>query len=288
MPGLESIKTVQKLMKEYKLFPRKKWGQNFLVDGNILNKIADSCDIKKNEYVVEIGPGLGALTSQLARRCRGVLAIEIDSGLREPLQAIINDYSNVRLLFADVLEVDIEAELKKAFELEDLPGYKVCANIPYNITTPIIFHLLENCRGLSAATLMMQKEVAGRILARPGNKEYGLLTLTTSYYSQAELIMKVSHNCFYPRPEVDSAVLRLTPLPEKRVQVKDEKIFKDFTRAAFQKRRKTILNICNSFFKLEKPAIEEQLRILGISPASRPENLSIQDFASIADTLVRS
>lgn len=285
MPGPESINIMQKLMKEYKLFPKKKWGQNFLVDGNILNKIADSCAPSQPGYVVEIGPGLGALTRQLAKRSKGVLSIEIDKSLQEPLQEVLGDCTNTRLLFADVLKVDIESQLKTAFNLTEIPRYQVCANIPYNITTPIIFQLLEDCPNMICATLMMQKEVARRILAKPNNKEYGLLTLMISYYAEVECLMKVSHHCFYPRPEVDSSVIRITPLPDKRVQVKDEKNFKDFTKAAFQKRRKTILNICSSFFKLEKGEIEEQLNALGILPASRPENLGIQEFASIADRL---
>lgn len=285
MPGPESISTVKKLMQEYKLFPKKKWGQNFLVDGNILNKIADACEAGQDEFVVEIGPGLGALTRQLAIRSQGVLSIEIDKSLQEPLQAVLNDCSNVRLLFADVLKADIEAELKSAFNLEQVPRYQVCANIPYNITTPIIFQLLENCPNMTSATLMMQKEVAQRIVAKPGNKEYGLLTLMMNYYSDVELLMKVSHNCFYPKPEVDSSVIRITPRPQKRVQVRDEHKFRAFARAAFQKRRKTILNIYSSFFAIDKSEAEAQLKSLGIPPASRPENLSIQEFADIVNRL---
>lgn len=285
MPGPESINTVKKLMEEYKLFPKKKWGQNFLVDGNILNKIANTCDSGQPGFAVEIGPGLGALTRQLAMRNQGVLSIEIDKSLQEPLQTVLEQYPNTRLLFADVLKADIEAELKNAFNLEQIPGYQVCANIPYNITTPIIFKLLEECPHMLSATLMMQKEVAQRILALPSSKDYGLLTLMMSYYSDVELLMRVSRNCFYPRPEVDSSVIRITPLTAKRVQVKDEQRFKDFTRAAFQKRRKTILNICSSFFAMDKGAVEGHLKSLGIPPASRPENLSIQEFASIADRL---
>ncbi|MDD2619527.1 MAG: 16S rRNA (adenine(1518)-N(6)/adenine(1519)-N(6))-dimethyltransferase RsmA [Syntrophomonadaceae bacterium] len=287
MSGPESIATVQKMMKQYNLFPKKKWGQNFLVDGNILNKIADSCDLNQHEYVVEIGPGLGALTHQLASRSQGVLSIEIDNSLQEALQPVLDHHTNVRLLFADVLKVNIESAIKQTFNLTKIPQYQVCANIPYNITTPIIFQLLENCPNMTSATLMMQKEVAQRILAVPGNKEYGLLTLMMAYYSEAKFLMKVSHNCFYPRPEVDSSVIRITPLREKRVRVDDENIFKQFCRAAFQKRRKTILNICSGFFKLEKTAVEKHLTEMGISPKSRPENLNIQEFARITDTLAQ-
>ncbi|MEN6351775.1 MAG: 16S rRNA (adenine(1518)-N(6)/adenine(1519)-N(6))-dimethyltransferase RsmA [Syntrophomonas sp.] len=284
MSGISSISTVKNYIEKYQLFPRKKWGQNFLVDGNILSKIADSCGLDTNCYVVEIGPGLGALTRELAACSKGVLSIEIDNRMKEPLEMVLAAYSNTRILFADVLQVDIEAELKRVFNLPEIPLYKVCANIPYNITTPIIFRLLETCPHMVSATLMMQKEVASRIMASPGGKEYGLLTLMTAYYSEIEFLMKVSHNCFYPKPEVDSSVIRLTPIKQKRVQVKDEGRLKGLLRLAFQKRRKTMLNICSEFFRREKNEVVNVMEKLGISPACRPETLTIYEFAVLSDT----
>jgi 16S rRNA (adenine1518-N6/adenine1519-N6)-dimethyltransferase len=271
-------------MCRYEFFPRKKWGQNFLIDGNILNKIVSSCDLNQDNYVIEIGPGLGALTMKLAKTSRGVLAIEIDRDLQVMLQEVLAGYNNVRLLFANILEVNLEEELIKAFALPTVQPYQVCANIPYNITTPIIFYLLEKCSHLQSATLMMQKEVAQRIMASPGGKDYGLLTLTTSYYASSELLMNVSRNCFYPRPEVDSAVLRITPRREK-IKVNDELVFKNLLRASFQKRRKTILNIYTEFSGQDKNQIQGLLQQWGISPQARPENLSLDDFVLLANNL---
>ncbi len=271
-------------MRRYGFFPRKKWGQNFLIDGNILNKIVTSCNLNRDTYVIEIGPGLGTLTTQLAENSRGVLAIDIDRDLEVMLQEVLAEYTNVQLLFANILDVNLEEELIKAFALPAVQPYQVCANIPYNITTPIIFYLLEKCPHLQSATLMMQKEVAQRIMASPGGKDYGLLTLTTSYYADSEFMMNVSRNCFYPRPEVDSAVLRITPRQE-RIQVNNEIVFKKLMRFSFQKRRKTMLNICTDFSGQDKNQMRAWLEQWGISPWSRPENLSLDDFILLANNL---
>lgn len=286
MKRTDSLSGIRYYMNKYGIHPRKKWGQNFLVDGNILRKIAHLCNPGCEKLLVEIGPGLGGLTRELAGISKGILAIEIDFGLREALAESLQGLNNIHLLFADILQIDLEEELNKAFGGEDISGYKVCANIPYNITTPIIFKLLETCSQMESATLMMQKEVAGRILASPGSKEYGLLTLMTTYYAEVEYLMPVSRNCFYPRPEVDSSVIQLRPIKGKRVQVKDESNFKKLLRVSFQKRRKTILNICVDLFSAEKAEIHSILNSIGIDPKSRPENLSIEQFARISDTLV--
>jgi 16S rRNA (adenine1518-N6/adenine1519-N6)-dimethyltransferase len=271
-------------MQRHNVYPRKKWGQNFLVDGNILNKIAKSCGSSPDCYVIEIGPGMGALTAKLAQNSRGVLAIDIDRDLKAVLEEELAGRNNVRLLFADVLEVDLEMELSRAFDLTQPQPYLVCANIPYNITTPIIFKLLENCPHMQSATLMMQKEVAQRIMARPGSKDYGLLTLMTSYYANSELLMHVSRNCFFPRPEVESAVLRITPRHQK-IELKDKGAFKALLRTSFQKRRKTILNICTDFSGQEKSLIYDWLAQWGISPLARPEDLTLEEFALLANNL---
>ncbi|MDD3364671.1 MAG: 16S rRNA (adenine(1518)-N(6)/adenine(1519)-N(6))-dimethyltransferase RsmA, partial [Syntrophomonas sp.] len=271
------------LMKKYGLFPKKRLGQNFLLDRNVLTKIADSCAITPEQYLVEIGPGLGGLTQELAVRSRGVLAIEIDTSLEAALKELANENTNVKFLFRDVLKVDIEAEIQSAFELDEMVSYQVCANIPYNITTPILFQLLENCPNMQSATLLMQKEVGERLLAAPGNKDYGRLTLTTAYYADVQHIMNVSRNCFYPQPEVDSSVLKIIPRGAKKVLVNHEEVFRDLLRAAFQKRRKTILNITSSFFKLDKGVTESVLRELGLASNLRPENLSIEDVARLVN-----
>jgi 16S rRNA (adenine1518-N6/adenine1519-N6)-dimethyltransferase len=276
---------VKEIMRRYDLRAKKSWGQNFLIDRNVLARIADSCTITSDQYLVEIGPGLGGLTQELALRCRGVLAIEKDTGMESTLRDLVSEYANVSLLFKDVLKVDIETALMQAFDLQEIPNYQVCANIPYSITTPILFQLLEKCPHMQAATLMMQKEVGERLLAQPGGKEYGRLTITAAYYADLQPVFNVSHHCFYPQPEVDSAVLRIIPQRPRRVLLHREDIFKNFLRYAFQKRRKTLLNISSGFFKLEKIDAESQLKKLGLAANLRPENLSIDDFVRLVNAL---
>lgn len=278
-----SISVLHDLLKRHDLFPKKRWGQNFLVDANIVDKIITTAQINENDYVVEIGPGLGALTQALAAKAKGVLSIDIDNSLEGPLNEVLAGYDNSKRLFADILKVNIEDELKKAFRLTVIPPYKVCANIPYNITTPIIFSLLENNTNLIRATLMMQKEVATRILAKPNNKDYGLLTLMIAYYAEVELGLNVSRNCFYPKPDVDSSVINIIPYHQQIIAVDDEFIFKEFVKAAFQKRRKTLLNICSDYFKVEKNIAHSLLDELKINPLHRPENLRLEEFAIIAN-----
>lgn len=281
-----SLSAVRNIMQRYELHPKKKWGQNFLVDQNILSKIAASCELDQDSVVAEIGPGMGALTERLAAAQGRVLAIDIDQQLKPVLEETVGSYENVRLVFGDILRINLEQELTAAFDLKNMIPYKVCANIPYNITTPIIFYLLESCPHLESAVLMMQKEVALRLLAAPGNKDYGLLTLNTAYHARVEMITHVSRNCFYPRPEVDSSVVRISPYPQgqKRVKVKDDQLLKNLMKTAFQKRRKTVLNSCAGFFKSDKAEAGTLLRTVGINPESRPEQLTLEDFARIADT----
>ncbi|MEQ8176213.1 MAG: 16S rRNA (adenine(1518)-N(6)/adenine(1519)-N(6))-dimethyltransferase RsmA [Syntrophomonadaceae bacterium] len=282
-----TVKEVRAALNEYGLHPRKKWGQNFLVDKNILKKIADGSDIDPDGYVVEIGPGLGALTRELALRCRGVLAIEIDRQLQGFLEHSFEDLPGVHFLFADVLTINLEQALADAFDLKEIKPYSVCANIPYNITSPILFKLLEECVNLKNATLMMQKEVADRIIARPGGKDYGLLTLTTAYYARVSPVAPVSRNCFYPKPEVDSQVIKITPHQVKPVLAADEKRLKEFLKAAFQKRRKTILNICADFFHKDKQSCTEILMESQIAPLRRPETLELGEFALLLEVFSR-
>ncbi len=274
---------IKEITNKYNIYPHKKWGQNFLVDKNILNKIANLSGLTSDDYVIEIGPGLGALTREIASRSKGVLAIEIDPSLQEVLQETLADSNNSRLKMADVLKVNLEQELMDAFKLSKLTTYKVCANIPYNITTPIIFNLLETGPNMEYAILMIQKEVALRIKARPGNKEYGLLTVMIQYYAEVEYLMDVSRNCFFPRPEVDSAVIKITPHNPNKFKLKNEAGFKSLVRKAFQMRRKTMLNICSAEFGMEKEKIKRYLDILGIDCNKRPENLTIHNFISIAE-----
>ena len=283
MYKVSTISGLQNLIKEADIKLKKKWGQNFLVDGNILKKIAAHSGNDQNSYVVEIGPGAGALTQELASLHKGVLAIDIDTSLQPVLNQVLSAYENVQFVFQDVLKTDIEAELIKAFRLTEVPHYTVCANIPYNITTPIIFKLLEQSTNLQTTILMMQKEVAGRILAKPGSKEYGLLTLTVAYHAEVQFLMNVSANCFYPRPQVDSTVIKILPLPDKKVLVRDHDQFMNLLKFSFQKRRKTMLNITTAFFACDKIKAENIFDQIGISSQRRPETLTLEEYASIAD-----
>lgn len=255
-----------------------------MTDSNIARKIVEHCDLGPNDYVLEIGPGLGALTPLLAKQCQKLLAIDIDQGMEGPLREALHGVDNVVLLFADILSVDIEAQIRQNLHLEETTPFKVCGNIPYNITSPIIFALLESCPHLSQATLMIQKEVAQRLRALPDTKDYGLLTLSVAYHCEVEYITTVSKHCFFPQPEVESAVVRLRPIPGKRIQVKSESRLFGFMRACFQKRRKTILNISSGYFSKEKKEVADTLRTLGISSQARPENLRLEQFASIVES----
>ncbi len=281
MSNIASMKAVRDIMQRHNLYTRKGYGQNFLIDQNIVSKIADSADLSPEDYVVEIGPGLGTLTRELAVRSRGVLAIDIDLRLEGVLSETLADFANIKLLFQDILKTDIEAELTKAFHLEEKVPYKVCANIPYNITTPIIFGLLENCPYMQSATLMMQKEVGNRILASPGSKEYGRLTVAVAYHARVVSLLNVSHHCFYPSPEVDSIVLGFIPQPTQELLNTEEKIFKELLNCAFQKRRKTILNICAGFFAINKGETEVKLNEIGLASNLRPENLGLEDYIAL-------
>ncbi len=281
---ISSKTTMKEMISKYNIYPHKKWGQNFLLDKNILNKIVELSRLTSEDYVIEIGPGLGTLTREIANRSKGVLAIDIDSSLEEVLKETLGDINNTRLKFADILKVNIEKELTNAFNLTDSnKTYKVCANIPYNITTPIIFNLLENYCNMEYAVLMMQKEVALRIKALPGSKAYGLLTVMIQYYANVEYLMDVSRNCFFPRPEVDSAVIKIIPHRPRKFKLKKEDVFKSLVRRAFQMRRKTMINICAVEFGVEKEKIREYLVDLDIDGNKRPENLTIHNFISIAE-----
>lgn len=277
------LSVVREVMQSYGLSPKKSLGQNFLVDKNIIRRIVDSADIQPDQWVVEIGPGLGAMTRELAQRANRVVAIDIDRTLEPVLKDLADEYNNTRIIFQDILKVDLERTLREIAETEECPPYKVCANIPYNITSPIIFKLLQECPHMQTATLMIQKEVSDRLLAQPGSKEYGRLTLTTAYYAQVSMVIQVSKNCFYPRPEVDSTVICLLPHRAIDMNTEQEKIMDGLIREAFQKRRKTILNIVSAYFKVDKRYTEAKLHDLGIADKLRPENLALHDYAKLVD-----
>jgi 16S rRNA (adenine1518-N6/adenine1519-N6)-dimethyltransferase len=278
-----SPSVVRRMIQELGTFPRKKWGQNYLIDHNVISRIAASCALTRDDYVVEIGPGLGGLSQELAMLCRGVLAIEVDRRLEPALEELCQATPNLQILYADVLSIDIEAALAETFGQTAAADYQVCANIPYNITTPIIFKLLEDCPHMRVATLMMQHEVGRRLTSNPGSKEYGRLTISAAYHAEVHPVLSVSRNCFYPRPEVDSIVVRLLRQSPQRVNVVHEDIFKAFLNAAFQKRRKTILNITAAFFQQDKEQAAVWLAELGLNPNLRPENLTLEEVAGLVN-----
>ncbi len=274
---------MKKILTKYDLTPKKGFGQNFLMDRNILNKMIASLALTGTEYVVEIGPGLGILTQKLTQSAGGVLAIDKDERLKDVLTETCAGRKNLCLKFADVLKTDIEAELCRAFSQSTPPPFLVCANIPYNITTPIIFQLLENCPHLTSATLMIQKEVADRLTAKKDSKAYGRLTLTAGYFARTERLLSVSRHCFHPAPQVDSTVVRLTPYVNKPYLAANENRFRQLLAAAFQQRRKTILKTFSAFFGCSRETMEHALQTLSISPQARPENLTLEHYVQIVN-----
>jgi len=251
--------------------PKKHLGQNFLYDPSILSRITSAADLSREDTVVEIGPGPGRMTRLLAERAKRLIAIELDRGLYERLKGDFIAYRNVEIIQGDVLQ----------FPFETLEIFKVVANIPYYITTPIIFRLLEYKENLISMTLTIQKEVAERIVAVPGGKDYGVLSISTQYHTNPELKFIIPKEAFKPVPKVDSAVIHMTIRRTPPVSVLDEKLFFSVVRSAFSQRRKTLSNSLSSFGKDIKDILSE----VGIDPRRRPETLSIGEFAYLANVL---
>ncbi len=263
---------------------QKKFGQNFLIDARVLEKIMDAAEITKEDCVLEIGPGIGTMTQYLAERAKKVIAVEIDSNLIPILQETLADYDNVQVINEDILKLDIETLVKTENGGNPI---KVVANLPYYITTPIIMGLFEQHVPLDNITVMVQKEVADRMQVGPGTKEYGALSLAVQYYAKPYIVANVPPNCFIPRPNVASAVIRLTRYTEPPVQVRNEKLMFQLIRASFNQRRKTLVNgIGNSS---ETPYSKEQtakaLEAMGLSITVRGEALTLEEFARLSDEL---
>lgn len=273
------------ILKKYDLMPRKKFGQNFLIDGHVIEKIIDAAGVTEDDCVLEIGPGIGTMTRHLCARARKVIAIEIDRDLVKILKEdILKDCTNLTIINEDVLKVDIE-ELVRT-ENGGRP-VKVVANLPYYITTPIIMGLFEKHVPMESMTLMVQKEVAQRMCAKPGTKDYGALTVAVSYYSECYLAANVPMNCFMPRPDVMSAVVRLTVLPQAPVTVKDPGKMFAIVKAAFGQRRKTLQNALMNAqgISCTKEDVANALESMGLSPLARGEILSLEQFARISELL---
>ena len=265
---------------------KKSFGQNFLTDTNILQKIVDTAEINKNVNVIEIGPGIGALTEFLAENASEVMAFEIDERLVPILEDTLRDHDNVKVINEDVLKADLQTRVKE-FENPDLP-IKVVANLPYYITTPILMHLIESKIPFAEFVVMMQKEVADRISAEPNTKAYGSLSIAVQYYMTAKVAFVVPRTVFVPAPNVDSAILKMTRREQPLVEVKDEDFFFRVSKISFVHRRKTLWNNLTSHFgKSEevKTKLEQALGNANIKPSIRGEALSIPDFARLSDAL---
>lgn len=265
---------------------KKSFGQNFLTDTNILQKIVDTAEIDKSVNVIEIGPGIGALTEFLAERAAEVMAFEIDERLVPILADTLRDFDNVQVVNQDILKADLQTQLKQ-FSNPDLP-IKVVANLPYYITTPILMHLIESKIPFQEFVVMMQREVADRISAEPNTKAYGSLSIAVQYYMTAKIAFVVPRTVFVPAPNVDSAILKMTRRDQPLIEVQDEDFFFRVSRVGFVHRRKTLWNnLVSHFGKAEdtKARLEQGLALAGIKPSIRGEALSIKDFGRLADAL---
>lgn len=284
-PTLGNPQNTIAVLQKYHFVFQKKFGQNFLIDTHVLDKIIRAAEIGSDDCVLEIGPGIGTMTQYLACAAKKVIAVEIDRALIPILEDTLDGFDNVRVINEDVLKVDI-AELAEK-ENGGKP-IKVVANLPYYITTPIIMGLFENHVPLKSITVMVQKEVADRMQVGPGTKDYGALSLAVQYYAKPYIVANVPPNCFMPRPKVGSAVIRLERYEESPVAVKDEKLMFRIIRASFNQRRKTLVNGLKNSPELDytKEEIEEAVEKLGRGISVRGEALTLEEFAKLADILL--
>lgn len=285
-PTLGNPQNTIAVLQKYNFVFQKKFGQNFLIDTHVLDKIIGSAEITKDDFVLEIGPGIGTMTQYLAEAAREVIAVEIDTKLIPILQDTLKEYDNVTVLNEDILKVDIR---KIAEEKNGGKPIKVVANLPYYITTPIIMGLFESEVPLDSITVMVQKEVADRMQVGPGTKDYGALSLAVQYYAEPYIVANVPPNCFIPRPAVGSAVIRLTRYQEKPVKVNDASFMFKIIRASFNQRRKTLQNglYNSSELRIPKEKTVAALEEMGLTPTIRGEKLSLEEFALLSDILGR-
>lgn len=281
-PMLGNPQNTIEVLQKYGFNFQKKFGQNFLIDTHVLEKIIRAANITKDDMVLEIGPGIGTMTQYLAEAAGKVVAVEIDKNLIPILEDTLSDYDNVRVINEDVLKVDLK---KLADEENGGKPVKVVANLPYYITTPIIMGLFEQGVPVESITVMVQKEVADRMQTGPGNKDYGALSLAVQYYADPYIVANVPPNCFMPRPKVGSAVIRLTRHEKSPVEVEDETLMFDIIRASFNQRRKTLVNGLNNSDKLSLPkeVITEAVEQLGKGAGVRGEALSLEEFAKLSN-----
>ena len=283
-PTLGNPQNTIEILQKYHFNFQKKFGQNFLIDTHVLDKIIDASGVTEDDFVLEIGPGIGTMTQYLCERAREVVAVEIDKNLIPILSDTLKNYSNVTVINEDILKLDI---CKLAEEKNQGKPIKVVANLPYYITTPIIMGLFESHVPIDSITIMVQKEVAERMQEGPGNKEYGALSLAVQYYARPEIVANVPPNCFMPRPNVGSAVIRLTRHEKPPVEVEDEKLMFRIIRASFNQRRKTLANGLNNSpeIHLPKEVIQESIVSLGVPENIRGEALSLEQFAELSNEI---
>lgn len=294
-------KITKEFLREHGIRIKKRLGQNFLIDEGILNRIVEVANLNKKDIVIEIGPGMGTLTKKLAAKVKKVLAIEIDENLVKLLKETLKSYSNVEIIQADILKINLKRLVTQlssypVIQLKEQANrqtgklankVKVVANLPYYITTPIIIHLLKTRKNLSNIVIMVQKEVGRRMVARPRTKDYGALSLLVQYYTKPQITVKVPRNAFLPEPEVDSCVVNLDVREKPAVEVKDEELFFRVVRAAFEQRRKTLKNALSQTrdLKLSKEKVLEILEKADIKPLRRGETLSLEEFARLSNLI---
>ncbi len=297
--NLTNIQDIKALMAVYDIAPRKKYGQNFLIDEGVLEEIVAAAGVDDGETVLEIGPGIGALTRVLARDASKVVAVEIDEGLIPVLKGTVGDCENVIIINDDIMKTDLnalyeeygagsakDADTGSSGTESDHGRFHVAANLPYYITTPVVMKLLEHADIISDITIMIQKEVAERMQATPGGKEYGALSLYVQYYADPQIVCHVPARCFYPAPEVDSVVIRLASRPEPPVKVQDEDLMFKLIRGSFNMRRKTLVNaILGAGLGFSRDQIEQALAAMSKSPTVRGETFTLEDFAELTDHL---
>ena len=284
MATLGNPKNTIEVLQKYNFNFQKKFGQNFLINTGILEDIIEAAEITKDDFVLEIGPGIGTMTQYLCESAREVIAVEIDKNLIPILEDTLSAYNNVEVLNEDILKVDIKA---LAEERNAGMPIKVVANLPYYITTPIIMGLFESHVPIDSITIMVQKEVADRMQEGPGSKEYGALSLAVQYYAHPEIVVNVPPSCFMPQPKVGSAVIRLTRHEQSPVDVENEKLMFQIIRASFNQRRKTLANGLNNFpgLNLSKEVIQQCIEELGVPVTVRGEALSLEQFAQLSNII---
>lgn len=284
-PYLGNPKNTIEVLQKYGFVFQKRFGQNFLIDTHVLEKIIKASEITKDDFVLEIGPGIGTMTQYLAEAAGQVAAVEIDNALIPILEDTLKEWNNVTVIHGDILKTDIQ---KLAMEKNQGRPIKVVANLPYYITTPIIMGLFESHVPVESVTVMVQKEVADRMQTGPGSKDYGALSLAVQYYARPEIVANVPPNCFMPRPKVGSAVICLRKYEEPPVQVKNEKLMFRLIRASFNQRRKTLVNSLKNSPELSysKEQVEQAIAECGFSQNIRGEALALEQFAALANALM--